>query len=113
MIEMYQGDSKILEVTVKDSDGNIVNLTGASARWALGHTAAGPVLASRDTTEGSVTFTDAESGELEVEIQPEDTESLYGTYYHEVEVTDPEGYISTVFSGQLKIKQALIAPASS
>ena len=88
------GDELVLPITVKDNDDAIVNLTGATARFAMART---PGSANRDIdsaaspSTASVIFTDAANGLITVTITDENTEALEGDFYYELKVTDNTG----------------------
>ncbi|TIM16278.1 MAG: hypothetical protein E5Y67_03540 [Mesorhizobium sp.] len=109
---MYQGDSKVLSVTVADEDGQVVSVDGMTIRWQAspvitgGFDTTATLKKDNDALGGITTVT--EEGVFEVEIEPEDTESLSGLYYHEAELTDGTGHVSTVLTGRMTIKPVLI-----
>lgn len=110
--QMYQGDSKVLSVTVADEDGQVVPVDGMTIRWQASLVVTGgfeptAALSKDNGAIGGVT-TVTEEGVFEVEIEPEDTESLSGLYYHEAELTDGAGNVSTVLTGRMTIKPVLI-----
>lgn len=110
---MYQGDTKILEVTVKDEAGDVVNITDTTIRWQLSKSARTvPPLLSKETGDG-ITIVDGAAGRFDVALDPEDTVDLSArSYYHEAEIDDA-GVISTVLTGKATIRQALIKPDES
>lgn len=113
-LRMHSGDSKTLDVTVKNTAGAVVDLTSFTATWeasvlnADGSFAASPSI-TKSTVSG-ITITDAEGGELQIVLQPSDTDSLTGDFYHELELTSGGGVISTVMTGKLTIDTDLIVP---
>lgn len=107
--KMYAGDTKILDVVVKDSNGFPVDLTGTAVRWQLGKSAtARPPLVQKSVGNG-ITLADAANGRFEVTLSAADTQALRGSYYHEAEVDDL-GTIATVLAGKVQIDAALIDP---
>lgn len=109
---MYQGDTKILEVTVKDEAGVVVDITSATIRWQLARNAKTTTLLIEKETGDGITIIDGPAGRFDVAIDPDDTVGLKAaSYYHEAEVNDA-GVISTVLTGKATIKQALIKPES-
>lgn len=109
---MYQGDSKVLSVTVADEAGDAVPLEGLTIRWQ-----ASPVItggfeptATLKKDNGALGGIDTvtEVGVFEVELDPDDTETISGLYYHEAELTDGAGNVSTVLTGRMTIKPVLI-----
>lgn len=109
---MYQGDSKVLSVTVADEDGVVVAVDGMTIRWQASPVVTGgfeptaTLKKDNDALGGVGTVT--EEGVFEVTIDPQDTENLSGLYYHEAELTDGAGAVSTVLTGRMTIKPVLI-----
>jgi hypothetical protein len=114
--EMYAGESKVITVTVREPPlpdgtlGPLIDLTGSSIEWIVKRAeddavglitkivGAGIALLNQTTYKGQFTIT----------LAPADTVSLGGaSYYHEAEVTDVAGNVSTVTRGILTIKKAL------
>ena len=106
--EMFQGDSKDLVVTVSDAAGQPVDLTGASIKWRAAPAVDSAVATISKATGSGIVITDAVAGEFTVSLVPADTQTLDGEFYHEAQVTDAAGAVSTVLSGHLTILPALI-----
>lgn len=107
---MFAGDSKTLEVTVKDADGVVVDITGATIRWSLARSVnSTPALLQKAVGSG-ITITDGPNGRFDVALANADTETLSDAYYHEAEVILLDGTIATVVSGAVTIKRTLIKP---
>lgn len=109
---MYAGDTKALVVTVKDETGTVVDLTDATIVWSLAKSPRSTVLVSKQAGAGIVIETPASAGILTITMDAEDTADLEGRHYHEVEITDQQDRVSTVFTGHINIRPDLI-PASS
>jgi hypothetical protein len=112
-VEMWKGDTLTLTIPVRDQDGAIVDLSGATARWWMGKNskASGSDVYIQKTAsimEASGLYS------LVVNIVPGDTEDLAktGTFYHEAEVIDSSGRVSTVTVGDFVLYPAIITPAS-
>ena len=112
--ELFQGDTKRVNFTLKKADGTALDLTGAMLRWEASRLKAGGLFSSTPalvkTDENGIEVTDALNGFLTVTLSPADTLSISGDFYHELESTDVSGDVATVFSGQFRIKKALIKP---
>lgn len=106
--QMVAGDSKSLVVTVKDGAGLAVNITGATIKWRAARSFGKSAIISKSTASG-IQITDGANGQFTVTLDPADTNSLLGVYYHEAEVTSTNNEISTVISGTMKINPNLIA----
>ncbi len=101
--EMFSGNTKVLKVAVLDQDDVVVDLTGASADYAFSERPGTPALFTKSVGSGIV-ITDDVNGLLEVTINPADTESLSGTFHHELEVTDAAGRKTTVLFGTATVR---------
>lgn len=80
---MYAGDTLILEITAKDSDGSALDLSGLTLKWSLARTNTSTALLTKTVGSG-ITVTDAALGKFKVELTPSDTDKFSGEYYHEV-----------------------------
>ena len=106
---MWSGDSKVLTVTVTDSDGAAVNLTGATINYVLKKQLGGGMNTITKATGGSgIVITDAAAGTCEITLDATDTASLLGSFYHECQVTDSYGNVSTIFIGTVTITEDTI-----
>lgn len=101
--EMYAGDTKDIVITVTNANGAVVNLSGASVRWALKKNVSASQNAYKTTSSG-VTLTSPSAGVFTVRLSAGDTQGLQGRYYHEAEVTDVLGNVSTVTTGYVTIE---------
>ena len=112
--ELFQGDTKRINFTLTKADGTALDLTGATIRWEASKLKAGGLFSSTPvivkTDQDGIEVVDALNGFLTVTLPPEDTLPISGDFYHELETTDVSGDVATVFSGQFKIKKALIKP---
>jgi hypothetical protein len=106
-VSIVQGDSVTLTVTVT-SGGVAKNLTSATIKWSCARSADGSAALSKTTSSG-ITITNAAGGIFQVALSKTDTAALLGYYYHEAEVTDAGGNVSTVMTGHLTVTQDLIA----
>ena len=109
------GDFLELLVTVRDAEGAVVNITEATAvRWGLfrmapGVNPVGAVLLSKSLGSG-IAITNGAGGQFTVTIANGETGAFAGTYYHEAEVIDGDGRVSTVLRGQFVIAAQGLLP---
>ena len=93
-INMFAGDTKDILVTMT------TDLSGATIKWALKKRLNGTQYIYKTTSSGITvsgsTFT--------IRLDVADTSDLSGGYYHEAEVTDALGNVSTVMTGSAKIE---------
>ncbi len=107
---LYAGDTKALEVTVRDAAGDVVDVTGATIRWQLAEAPGEPALVSKTTVgAGGVSIVNGAQGRFDVAIAAGDTDDLDGVYYHEAEVELLDGTVATVLAGFATIARTLIA----
>jgi hypothetical protein len=100
--EMYAGDSKNIVVSVTDGASRALDITGASMKWILRPTQA----TASNIIEKSTPEIILDVYTATIKLLPEDTESLAGNYYHEAELTDQIGNVSTVMVGNVKINRS-------
>ena len=101
-LTIYAGDTVTISVGITDS-GAAASLSSASAAWIL-ETSVGSGSIIRKATGGSGISL---SGSVAtISVCPADTLSLAGDYYHELEVTDAYGNISTTTIGTITIRKS-------
>jgi len=106
--EMVSGDTKSLIVRVKDADGDVVDITGATVKWRAARSYGKTASITKATGGSGVTLTDPTNGVFVVALADTDTEDLAGIFYHEAEVTFSDDTVSTVLRGTMKINRDLI-----
>ena len=108
--EMVRGDTKVLVFFVKGPDGLALPLTGATVKWEAAtsvHSETKDI--AKSTAVGGVAIADADAGHVRVTLSPSDTSGLLlGRRYHELEVTQSSGEVSTVSSGTMTLKPGLV-----
>lgn len=107
--EMRSGDTKTLLITVKDKDGALVNIADSRIRWQLARSVnAQPVLEKSTDDVEQIEIIDGPAGRVNVYITQDDTESLRGNFYHELEVVLSNDAVGTPISGAVVILPDLI-----
>ena len=101
-IEIYQGDTRTLTVTVYDLDGKITSISGASIKWVVYKRSSGKIYVSKTVGSG-ITITDGANGLLEIALLRDNTLNLLGNYKHECELVDTSNNYSTIFTGYFKV----------
>jgi hypothetical protein len=100
--EMVAGDTVNLHVGVTENSAS-KNLNGATIKWVLYDEVNESVVLTKTTVAG-VTITNVLGGQFTVALTPTDTVNVApGRYYHESEVTDETGNVSTIFTGHVTI----------
>jgi hypothetical protein len=110
---LCSGDHRTLRFAVTDEAGAPVNLGGVqSVRWGCARLLANgsyALPAAIDKTlQTGIRIADASGGIIEVALQSGDTVSLAGRYYHELQMTDAQGAVSTLAFGVIKIIDDLL-----
>jgi hypothetical protein len=111
MTTKFAGDTWIFDVTVVDADGAAYDITGATFKWALSRRAYGaPIVVKYSTASPpGIAITDAPGGVLRITVSPADTEGMpAGRYYHEIEMTESDGTLSTVLGEPIVIAATTI-----
>lgn len=104
--QWFAGDSHWLQCTVLDLNYNAVSLVGAAIVYNLRlKDAFGAVQFTKNLTSGIV-VSGASNNILTISINPVDTVSLVGTYYHECQVTLVDGTVLTPFYGEVDIVES-------
>ncbi len=120
-IEMWAGDSKIVTIVITDLQNNPVDLTGAICYWWCGrsvHTREADMFIKKSSNPGGgIILLENPSGgpqwDAVFTLYPSDTDFLPpGTYYHEAEVIDGSGFISTITIGAFILHPTMITPLS-
>lgn len=109
----WVGDSATIRIPVLDKDGASVDLTGASARWwmakSVNATDAADIYVKKSSGSGLVIENSTAGSAIVITLDPADTEGkAAGTFYHECEVVDASGNVSTVTTGKFVLKPTLI-----
>jgi hypothetical protein len=104
---MKSGDSKTLEVTVRDAAGVAIPLAGTpSVEWNLARTVRSAAALTKTLGAGvTIIATNAALGEvncgrLDIAISHTDSEALDGEFVHDCLLIDDSGARSTIFQGR-------------
>lgn len=96
----FSGDTLRITFTISDDDGNGKDLTGATVTWALAKRQGSTPLLTK-----TATLVTPASGICRVDIAPADTADLAGSLYHELQVVDAGGDVSTVTYGTFPVEK--------
>lgn len=102
---MTSGDTQDVTCTVTDDDDASVALAGMTIVWVLAQAPGMTAIETKTTTAADITIS---SNTFSFSIEPSDTTSLDGTYYHEAQITDTTSDVQTVMSGWITIKMDTI-----
>lgn len=109
---MKAGDTKRLTMTITEADRvTRVDLTEATVKWwaskgTVEQFSRNAIL--KKTMGDGIEDVALIDGEFVVLLEPADTYELAGSYYHEVEITDAYGNVSTPISDTFTIEKDLI-----
>ena len=115
-IVMWARDSFSIAIGLKNQDGTVPNLTGASARWAVAagpFASAEPIIAKSTASGSGISLVQiAGAWTMQITLDPADTAALKASppsaYYYEAEVTETSGRRSTVATGPFELKPTLL-----
>ena len=100
---LFSGDTKYLHVDLTDSNGEAVDLTGMAIKWGVKKNVRTATIFLKTTPTG-IDIPDPLNGRFTVKIHPLDTATLSGVFYHEAQITDVEGNVSTVLTGTMTVE---------
>lgn len=108
-VDMIAGDTLNLNVTIYDGvTGANKSIANATIKWVL-YDEATDTAALNKTLASGITITNGLLGQCTIALLPANTVSLApGVYYHEVEVTDEAGNVSTVLTGHITINASRV-----
>jgi hypothetical protein len=108
-VAQWAGDTLSLRIPIANPDGSRPNLAGASGKWWLTPKSSSAPAEALLKKEGIALQNAATTPTLVVSLSPADTRDIPpGVYYHEAEITDADGNISTVMTGRFTIQPAVI-----
>ncbi len=102
--KMWSQDHKNLRFTVEDAE----SLIGTTITWKMAKEVEDDYLIKKRIPNGGSEAIEIDGNTFTVKLKPEDTHNREGVYYHEAEIIDVEGRISTVAVGQMRIMPVLI-----
>lgn len=106
-----EGDSLIIEIPVRNPDGSVQPIGGASIEWVLATERGGQVLIEKSTDPGGgIELTNPDNGVFRVTISGAETAGLYNdqnhVYWHEAVVTDVNGLVQHTTVGEIPILES-------
>lgn len=102
-VNIFQGDTRTVTVTVYDRNDNVTSIDGATAiKWVVYKRTTGIIYLSKSLGSG-ITISDGPNGVFEIELENADTLNLLGRYNHECELIDSSSNITTLFTGYFNI----------
>ena len=104
-ISVYRRNHQVIDVTIKDERGQLVNCSGTALKWVIVDAANAMVL-TKYTGDG-IRYIDASTGQAEITLTATDTDMPSGEYRHELLLTDIDGHRYTVLTGIFNIQTSL------
>lgn len=97
---------------ILDANGNKIpkSIVGVTAQYAIARKIGDTPVISKSSPASGIVLTDPENGVMQITVPKEDTSSLLGTYWHEVQVIDGDGNRTTVGQGRITFRPQLIVP---
>jgi hypothetical protein len=105
-LEMVQGDTRKVVVTVYDQIDTPLNITGCDITWILYKSPS--TIKLTKTVDSGIVLTSPLLGVFEILLESEDTINLLGEYKHECRLEDVSNNASTIFTGSFKISASVI-----
>jgi hypothetical protein len=102
---MTAGNTKKMNVTITNAVGQAIDLTGVSLTWVLKRMVTSPITLEKTNASG-ITITDPKKGKCTIVLQPADTKNLSGNMYHELQLIDGLGDVSTPFVGNIYFEKS-------
>jgi len=102
----YRGDTQVYTLTIKDKDGNAVNLSGSSVWFTMKKN---PTLPDDEATLQVVVIdhTDPTNGITKIVVPATETSKLKGghTYYYDFQLVDFAKNVKTLLAGKVEVLQ--------
>jgi len=107
------GDDVSLTISVKDRDGDAINLSGSTIVWNVKKTVDSASISITKESDDGIVIDDAVNGIFTITIGAADSKGLAGTYYHETRIVGGTGTIGRVRDinfnlGQIEFKKPLV-----
>lgn len=106
-LEAASGDTLQVLFTVTDRAGDVVDLTGFTAKFVIAQDDGTAIIASPATA--TITWPDRAAGQVKVEVTADATEDLVGTYQWELQLTRGDGVKQRSAFGFVNLAENLIA----
>lgn len=115
-ITHYKGNTATITIPVLTEARAKVDLSGSTARWWMGKSvsATGTDVYVKKSSGTGITFdlgTDVDTVVITLDASDTETLTKTGTFYHECEVVDGSGDVSTVAVGKFVLKPTMIPNA--
>lgn len=103
-LEIYKGDTVNIDLTITDSDGNVIDITGYKFYFTV---------KSNDTDsdndalikEDVTSHTAATSGQTRITLSKTDTDIATGNHYYDIQMKDVSDNITTITKDRFYVTQ--------
>ena len=102
-IQRHRGDTTPIEVTITDSAGAAVPITGYAFTLSVSATSSAPETADY-LFQSTGSITDAIAGTVEFPISAADADNV-GSYWYDVEMVDASAKVKTIADGVFQLDQ--------
>ena len=104
-----EGETWPIDCTFLDSDGEALDLTGATIKWSVATRPGEIAIVEATTGNGLITITSPATAGLATILVPKANHSSATprTYLHEAEVTLASGIVTIPFSGRLTVRDSI------
>ncbi|MFQ5647323.1 MAG: BppU family phage baseplate upper protein [bacterium] len=112
-INLYRGDDRTLEISVTDSQGQPVDLTGSSLKFSVKQSSSDVAYLVQKSSDFSseISITDPIGGVFQIYLVPGDSNGLTpGAYQYDIELTSSAGKIYTVLRSELTVMDDITRP---
>ena len=96
----YAGDTLNVVVRLFDELGAPWNIEGLDATYIIHDESANETLVTKTSVDDEI---ESVGNEVRIYLAAGDTNTLRGTYYHELRLVDTDGQVSTVLTGHISL----------
>lgn len=101
---MKAGDTRKLNVTIVDEEsGTPLDISSAELSWGFARNVRSEPLVEKAVGSG-ISIVNGPAGSCRITINPADTQGRKGKFYHELQVTETDGSVTTVMSGEMTLE---------
>jgi len=100
--EIWAGDTPFINIVIT-RENQVVDISGTTIKWVVKDYVDAETNHILKTTGDGITIIEPANGKCQISLDREDTLNLSGKYYHEAELTDVEGRVSTILLGMVTI----------
>ena len=108
-LKFSEGETWIIDCTFLESDGDALNLTGATITWSVATRPGEAAIVTATTANGLIAVTSPATGGLATITVPYASHSLATprTYLHECKVLLSTGEVTVQFKGRLTVEDSI------